>query len=1142
MFLPIRILPGRSVGFRSLRIHTCTASHVKLIVILALLACDLAFAQSYTISTFAGGGAPVNIPATSAPLGATPAVAVDNQGNLFFISDNTVMRRDAGTGMLSLVAGNGTMGFSGDNGPAVDAQFTNPFGIAVDSLGNVFVADTGNNRIRKVSGGIITTVAGNGVAYFGGDNGPAATAELNAPWGIAIDGAGNLFIADLYNRRVRKVSNGVITTVAGNGQTGYSGDNGPATAAKLIPIAVAVDAQGNLFIAGDENIREVSGGTITTVAGGASQGFAGDNGPATAAQLNSPQGIAVDAAGNLYIADTQNSEIRKISGGVITTLAGVRTAQGFGGDGGPAASASLDYPYGVAVSPDGVVYIADYHNARIRQVSNGVITTVAGNGQSFLFSGDGGPATKAQLTGPAGFAFDQAGNLYFSDAGNHRIRKVENGIVTTIAGNGAAGFGGDGGPPLSAQLTPAGILLDAAGNLYFADSGNNRIRMISNGVVSTIAGTGFAGVPSETPFGDGGSAAAASLDTPTGLAFDNTGNLLIADFGHHRIRRISSGVINAFAGNGQTGVSGDGLSAASVPLQSVSGLAVDASGNVYFTDGDRVRKVSNGIVTTVAGNGAAGFSGDGGPALDASLSRPLGVALDAAGNLYISDWGNARVRKVDTSGVITTIAGRGVTGFSGDYGPALDAQFSGISSIAVDKQGNVYVADTGNRRIRVLTPSGASPPPGATPVIAAVVNAVDYSPSVSPGSWVAIFGANLSPETVALTSLPLQNQLTGVSVTMSGTPLALRYVSSTQINALLPFGPPGPYQFVVSNSTGTSLPFQLTLDTFAPAVFTQNASGTGAAFAFDGAFHSISTLGGDPVVIYASGLGPVDPAPDASAGGSAAEPFNRVTNPVSVKIGGQPATVLFAGLAPGLPGVYQLNVVPPTGILPDNSLVVSVASAASVSTTLPVPLSANVANVSGGISLLYPVNGADLTFSALLTAARFNTTFDILPGAKQFNVAAVCSSGSAGISFNPDLGTWQAILTAPAPAARSWDFSSFRNPNGSVVWVLDFETRSMVFPDDVIPPSRLDPIAVQSLTAVPSPDSSTGGPNLTYTAQGTIPAGGHVVIDSSTLSNLTQFAAFSFVSSPSITQPVRRAACSLTVDGQVIGTALSAFN
>jgi sugar lactone lactonase YvrE len=339
---------------------------------------------------------------------------------VFFVDQDTVLRLDATTGVLTLVAGNGTYGFSGDNGPATNAQLNGPVGVTLDSAGDLYIADQGNNCIRKVSGGVITTVAGNGTLGFSGDNGPATNAQLNYPVGVAVDPAGNLYIADLENFRIRKVSNGVITTVAGNGTAGFSGDNGPATNA----------------------------------------------------QLNYPAGVAVDPAGNLYIADLENFRIRKVSNGVITTVAGNGTG-GFSGDNGPAVSARLDFG-GVAVDPAGNVYIADSGTSRIRKVSNGVIATVAGNG-TFGFSGDNGPATSAQLNGPSGVAVDSGGNLYIADVGNSRIRKVSNGVITTVAGGGMQS--GDSGPATSAEMSgPAGVAVDSAGNLYIADTLDNRIR------------------------------------------------------------------------------------------------------------------------------------------------------------------------------------------------------------------------------------------------------------------------------------------------------------------------------------------------------------------------------------------------------------------------------------------------------------------------------------------------------------------------------------------------------------------------------------------------------------------------------------------------------------------------------------------
>jgi trimeric autotransporter adhesin len=410
-------------------------------VLLALAASWTAFGQSYTISTIAGGGLPVNVPGTSASLFGPKGAAADKAGNIFFTDANAVLRLDGTTGVLTLVAGNGAQGFSGDNGLATRAQLNGPNGVAVDPAGNLYISDIGNLVVRKVSNGVITTFAGNGTWGDSGDNGPATSARLMSPSGVAVDSAGNLYIADSALGRIREVTNGVIATVAGGGS--QFGDNVPATSALLAySVALAVDAAGNLYIADPINsrIRKVSNGVITTVAGNGTAGYSGDNGPATSAQLNRPEGLAVDSAGNLYIADTGNGRIRKVSNGVITTVAGNGTA-GFSGDNGPANSAQLYGPSGIAVDPAGNLYIADSVNNRIRKVSNGIITTVVGIGTPG-YSGDNGPATGAQID-PAGVAVDSAGNLYIADTYNFRVRKVSHGVITTVAGSGKHGAGGD---------------------------------------------------------------------------------------------------------------------------------------------------------------------------------------------------------------------------------------------------------------------------------------------------------------------------------------------------------------------------------------------------------------------------------------------------------------------------------------------------------------------------------------------------------------------------------------------------------------------------------------------------------------------------------------------------------------------------
>jgi len=325
------------------------------------------------------------------------------------------------TEIITTVAGNGTGGASGDNGPATAAELYQPNGIAVDASGDLFIADTRNSRIRKVSSsGIITTFVGSG--------GLAASPPLSQPGGVAVDSSGNLFIADTGSGLIRKVAAGGsrVTIVAGSGSTGFNGDGGPATSATLSgPEGVAVDTSGNIFIADTFNnvIRKVAGGTISTVAGNNTQGFSGDKGPATSAQLDNPTGIFVDASGNLYIADRGNNRVRMVSaGGTITTIAGNATA-GSLGDNGPATSAELYSPSGVAVDASGNIYIAATYNNRIREISGGIITTVAGNGAR-TFAGDGGPPTSAALYYPGGVALDASGDIFIADSGNNRIREV----------------------------------------------------------------------------------------------------------------------------------------------------------------------------------------------------------------------------------------------------------------------------------------------------------------------------------------------------------------------------------------------------------------------------------------------------------------------------------------------------------------------------------------------------------------------------------------------------------------------------------------------------------------------------------------------------------------------------------------------
>ncbi len=766
-----------------------------------------------TVSTVAGG---VGGPGRGTQVAIGQTCGVTSAAGAVYTGTGGTVRRVSPTGRLTTPAGTGATGPLGDRGAAAKASLNGACGVAVDRSGNLVAADGGNQRIRVVAarsgtfyGQAMTardiyTVAGNGTGGFAGDGGPAVHAELNGPSAVAIDGAGNLLIADTNNQRIRVVAarSGTfygqamtardIYTVAGNGTGGFAGDGGPAVHAELNgPSGVAVDSAGNLLIGDTSNqrIRVVAArtgtfygqamtvGDIYTVAGNGTGGFAGDGGPATSAKLRYPSGVAVDGAGNLVIADTRNQRIRVVAAnsgtfygqamtvGDIYTLAG-NGHSAFSGDGGPATQARVNFPQAVAVDRAGNLLIGDTRSNRIRVIAAstgtfygramtvGDIYTVAGNGRSG-FSGDGGPATQAELYGPSGVAVDGAGNLLIGDTRSQRIvvaaastgtfygRAMTAGDLYTVAGDGHIGFSGDGGPAAHADLNfPHGVAADRAGNLLIADTNNSRIRVVAAstgtfygqamtaGHIYTVAGNGgCAG-------GDGGPATQAGLCAVYGVAVDSAGNLLIAG-GDQRIRVVAAstgtfygqamtaGDIYTVAGGGPDGL-GDGGPATHARLNGPSGVAVDSVGNLLIadTDNSRIRVVAASTGTfygqamtaediyTVAGGGGGG---DGGPATHAKLNYPQGVAVDGAGNLLIPllipDAGDQRVRVVAagtgtfygqamTAGDIYTVAGTGTAGFSGDGGLATHAELNGPSGVAVDGAGNLLIADTGNNRIR----------------------------------------------------------------------------------------------------------------------------------------------------------------------------------------------------------------------------------------------------------------------------------------------------------------------------------------------------------------------------------------------------------------------------------------------------------
>lgn len=441
------------------------------------------------MGTFAGGGTPDADPPLSEHLGSISGIAVDREHNVYAVLSNPplVLRFDPG-GQVTRVAGTGIVGFSGDGGPATNAELSDYDSLAVAEDGTLYIADCWNGRIRKIANGIITTVAGGG--FVTGDGGQATSATLFTPVGIAVDSHGDLYFAEEDNSRVRKVSGGVITTIAGTGTAGFGGDGGPAAEAQLsFSTSVAVDGAGNVYIAdtGNARIREISGGVITTIAGG---GDGGDNGPATQARMgfDATTTIALDPEGNLYLT------IRRISNGIITTVAGGGGSRSTPVRAGPALGFPLADPGAVACDSDGSFYIADLGSGLgqvLLRASNGYITTVAGGGTG---TGDGGSALLGQLDSPSGMALDPFGSLFIADSGDNRVRVVKNDIITTFAGNGLEGLDqGDGGPATDAVIWgPNAVALDGSGNIYILEGSTIpvHIRKVSNGVISTVAGTG----------------------------------------------------------------------------------------------------------------------------------------------------------------------------------------------------------------------------------------------------------------------------------------------------------------------------------------------------------------------------------------------------------------------------------------------------------------------------------------------------------------------------------------------------------------------------------------------------------------------------------------------------------------------------
>jgi sugar lactone lactonase YvrE len=630
--------------------------------------------QNITVSSVAGQASNSNGVGTAAQFYHPRDVAVDANGNIYVAdAENHIIRKITPAGLVSTVAGS-TQGFA--DGSGADAKFNYPTSIAIDTYGNILVADRDNHCIRKITNGHVYTLAGSIQGYA---EGTGSAARFNTPNGVISDIMGNVYVSDAANNRIRKITlGGTTTTFVGNGTSGFANGEGN-TAQFSYPGGLTIDGQGNILVAdaGNRRIRKITPqGTVSTFAGsgdyGSLDGF-GDR-----ATFSNPSGIVVDSHGMVYVADLESNRIRKISatGEIVATLAGWNP----GYLDANSLAAKFDFPTGVAVDANRNVYVADVRNHAIRKISQveADVSTVAG-GRLFA----DGEGLNARFSNVTDVVVSKNGNIYVPDAGNQRIRKItSNGIVTTLElrdteGN-SASFG-----------SAIGITLDDNENIYIAE--DTRIRKISpNGVVTTLAGSlvGF----------ENGPGSQAKFYSPYGLAVDSDGNVYVGDRSNRRIRKITpAGIVSTFAGSGIDG-STDG-NATTARFGTPYGVALDAHGNLFVADpgNHRIRKITpGGVVSTLAGSSQGYTDGTGG---NAKFDRPVGIAIDRGGNVYVSERGNHLIRKITPSGEVTTLAGS-IKGFAEGIGTI--ARFNEPWGLTIDGCDNLYIADYKNRLIRKI--------------------------------------------------------------------------------------------------------------------------------------------------------------------------------------------------------------------------------------------------------------------------------------------------------------------------------------------------------------------------------------------------------------------------------------------------------
>jgi trimeric autotransporter adhesin len=593
--------------------------------------------------------------------------------------------------LVEYVGGRDNPAFERSGASAAAALFYSMYDVAADGAGNVYVSLRFPARIVKIApGGSFTTVLER-----------VSSSPFQAINAVVVDAAGNIYFSDSIRHVVRKLSaSGTLSIFAGKERSsGFSGDGGQAAEAQLnSPGALAVDPAGNVYIADASNYRARvvnPAGVIRTLAGTGTYGSGGDGATAAAATIGLLDSIAADGAGNVYLVDTNQERVRRVNAaGVIDTVLGTGTG-GFNGDSNPPKSTRLNMPRGLAVDGAGSLYVAEQNGQRVRKMTMaGVVSTIAGTGVSG-YAGDGGNGAAAKVANPLRVAADALGNVYIME--HRRIRKVTTaGVISTFAGSNDGALIGDGGPVENAFFDgPEKLTADAAGNIYIADQWNYRVRKVStDGIVSTVAGTGVPGYS-----GDGGPATNADLDYPISVAVDNSGNVYLSDRFNGRVRKVTpGGTISTYAGGGTGGYSPanqSGIPAVGAVMLGMHDLTTDAAGNLYIADGMRLRKVTaGGTISDVAG-----FTGQ-------STTDIRAVAVDASGNLCATGGTSGyQILKSTAGGAPVVIAGNGQQSYSGDGGAATAAGMRPMG-VAMDGAGNVYLSDSSSGRVRVVSTDG----------------------------------------------------------------------------------------------------------------------------------------------------------------------------------------------------------------------------------------------------------------------------------------------------------------------------------------------------------------------------------------------------------------------------------------------------